>query len=314
MILCLGTTPTMQRTMLFERVRIDGVNRATEVREYASGKSVNVAKVLRTLGHNPLATGVIGGSRGALLKEHLDRDGVASDFVTVAQPTRLCTTAIDQSSGEVTEFVEESARIAPEDWEQLYQRLEVLLPRATTWVFSGSIAPGAPPDFYTHWLARFRGKNPQVIVDARGEPLREALRQPGVVAKCNREEFEGTIGETLAEETALRREMERATPQGGALVITLGRDGAIAFEMGKFWRVRTPPIKAISAVGSGDAFAAGLAAGRHRAGGTAGGDPRAALALAGACGAANAMTTDSGWVRPLDLGEILPKVTVEELD
>ena len=90
-------------------------------------------------------------------------------------------------------------------------------------------------------------------------------------------------------------------------------DGAIAFEMGKFWRVRTPPIKSVSAVGSGDAFAAGLAAGRHRAGGTAG-DPRAALALAAACGAANAMTTDSGWVRPLDLGEILPKVTVEEAD
>ena len=50
MILCLGTTPTMQRTMLFPRVRIDEVNRAAEVREYASGKSVNVAKVLKTLG------------------------------------------------------------------------------------------------------------------------------------------------------------------------------------------------------------------------------------------------------------------------
>jgi fructose-1-phosphate kinase PfkB-like protein len=56
-----------------------------------------------------------------------------------------------------------------------------------------------------------------------------------------------------------------------------------------------------------------LAAGRHRAGGT-GGDPRAALALAAACGAANAMTTDSGWVRPSDLGEILPKVTVDVLE
>ena len=47
MIVCLGTTPTMQRTMLFDRVEIDAVNRAVEVREYASGKSVNVAKVLR---------------------------------------------------------------------------------------------------------------------------------------------------------------------------------------------------------------------------------------------------------------------------
>ena len=36
-------------------------------------------------------------------------------------------------------------------------------------------------------------------------------------------------------------------------------------------------------------------------------------ALAAACGAANAMTPDSGWVRPSDLGEILPKVVVEDV-
>src|SRR4051794_28156752 len=106
MILCLGTTPTMQRTMLFDRVAIDGVNRATEVREYASGKSVNVAKVLHTLGHHPLATGFVGGARGALLCEHLDLAGVAHDFVTVEPATRMCTTVIDRATGAVTEFVE----------------------------------------------------------------------------------------------------------------------------------------------------------------------------------------------------------------
>jgi tagatose 6-phosphate kinase len=309
MILCLGTTPTVQRTMLFDRVAIDGVNRATEVREYASGKSVNVAKVLHTLGHNAVATGFIGGTRGALLLEHLDLGGVPNDFVMVAPATRLCTTLIDRSTGAATELVEEPAEVGAEDWALLSAKLENLLPKASTWVFSGSLAPGAPEDFYTHWLARFRGKNPQVIVDARGGPLREALRQPGVIAKCNREEFEATLDATLPDEIALRKAMEKVTPQGGALVVTLGRDGAIACETGKFWRVRVPPVKVISAVGSGDAFAAGLAAGRHRAAG----DFRTALALAAACGAANAMTTDSGWVRPSDLGEILPKVTVERM-
>ena len=310
MIVCLGTTPTMQRTMLFDRVELDAVNRATEVREYASGKSVNVAKVLRTLGHDALATGFVGGARGLLIREHLDRAGVRHDFVDVTTPTRLCTTVIDRTSGIVTELVEESSPVDADGWAELARKLERLLPLATAWVFSGSLAPGVPADFYTGWLARFRGKNPHVLIDARGEPLKEALRQPGVVAKCNREEFEGTVGTTFADETSLRNAMERATPQGGALVVTLGRDGALAYELGKFWRVRVPPIRAVSAVGSGDAFAAGLAAGRERSAKT--GDPRHALALAAACGAANAMTTDSGWVRPSDLGEILPTVVVEE--
>lgn len=312
MILCLGTTPALQRTMQFDRVEIGGVNRAAEVAEYASGKSVNVAKVLRTLGHDPLATGFVGGARGALLRQHLDLAGVAHDFVTVAAATRLCTTVIDRATGAVTEFVEEAAAVQPGSWDELGRRLETLLPRAQTWVFSGSLAPGAPADFYTRWLARFRRNNPDVIIDARGESLREALRQPGVVAKCNREEFEATVGLKLPDEAALRSAMEPAAPLGGALVVTLGRDGAMAYELGRFWRVRVPPIRAISAVGSGDAFAAGLAAGRERAGRHAT-DPRPALALAAACGAANAMTADSGWVRPIDLGEILPKVVVEEM-
>ncbi len=124
MILCLGTTPTMQRTMLFDRVRIDGVNRATEVREYASGKSVNVAKVLKTLGNNALATGFVGGPRGGLITQHLNQAGAPHDFVIVDHNTRLCTTIIDRESGNVTELVEESGPVASENWQELNRKLE----------------------------------------------------------------------------------------------------------------------------------------------------------------------------------------------
>jgi tagatose 6-phosphate kinase len=296
--------------MIFDRLAIDGVNRSAEVHEYASGKSVNVAKVLRTLGNNATATGFLGGLRGAIVREDLDRAGITHAFVDVPAPTRLCTTLIDRATGAVTELVEESAPVEPDGWGELARKLEKLLPLAATWVFSGSLAPGAPADFYTGFLARFRGKNPQVVIDASGEPLREALRQPGIVAKCNREEFEGTLGERFADESSLRAAMERTAPHGGALVITLGRDGAIAHELGRFWRVRVPEVKTVSAVGSGDAFAAGLASGRHKKVNV---NPADALALGAACGAANAMTPDSGWVRPSDLGEILPKVVVEEI-
>ena len=42
MHLCLGTTPTVQQTMLFNHVEVDEVNRAIEIRRNASGKPVNV--------------------------------------------------------------------------------------------------------------------------------------------------------------------------------------------------------------------------------------------------------------------------------
>src|ERR1700679_2967667 len=94
MILCLGTTPTVQRSMTFNRVVIDDVNRAVEVQEYASGKSPNVARLLRTMGADPLEVGFAGGDRGRLLLEDLTRAGIRCDFVNIPTQTRLCTTLI----------------------------------------------------------------------------------------------------------------------------------------------------------------------------------------------------------------------------
>src|SRR5437588_11269473 len=107
MILCLGTTPAFQRTMIFTKVTIDGVNRAIEVRQTASGKSINVARTLHTLGAPALAMGFLGGDTGKFMREDLDRAGIAHDFVCVGPATRTCTTAIDQTSGTATELIQE---------------------------------------------------------------------------------------------------------------------------------------------------------------------------------------------------------------
>ena len=44
MIVCLGTTPALARTMEFDGLAVDAVNRATRVYEYAAGKAVNAAR------------------------------------------------------------------------------------------------------------------------------------------------------------------------------------------------------------------------------------------------------------------------------
>ena len=89
MILCLGTTPTVQRSMIFDRFEINDVNRAAEVREYASGKSPNVARVLKSLGADPLEVGFVGGDRGRFLLVNLQAAGIRCDFVVVNATTLL---------------------------------------------------------------------------------------------------------------------------------------------------------------------------------------------------------------------------------
>jgi tagatose 6-phosphate kinase len=288
MILAIGTTPTLQRTMAFDRLVIDDVNRAAEVHEHASGKGVNVARVLTTLGEPALAAGFLGGRRGDALREDLRRSNVPHDMVDVARETRLCTTVIDRATGQVTELVEEAPPASPMEWAALVGRITTHLPRATAMVFSGTLAPGAPADFIDRWI----GQAPVVLVDAKGEPMRRALAAPSgrLIAKLNRQELSATLGRPLETDDDLHRAVRENAPRDGWLIVTLGKDGAIGWADGRLWRVTSPPAQVVSPIGSGDAFAAGLIAGHPKG-------PKEALRLACACGVANALTPFSGHLR-----------------
>src|SRR5881398_1496051 len=116
MILCVGTTPVMKRSMAFSALHLDEVNRAVEVSDYASGKSINVAKVAHTLGEEVLATGFLGGDNGRFIRQDLNMLGVPHDFVGVEPRTRMCITVIDRGCGQVTELVEESREVESIAW------------------------------------------------------------------------------------------------------------------------------------------------------------------------------------------------------
>src|SRR5262249_19554553 len=119
MILCVGTTPVMQRSMVFDALHVDEVNRAVETDEYASGKSINAGKVVHRLGVKVLASGFLGGENGRFIRSDLDSLGVAQNFVEVEPRTRMCITLIDRGSGQVTELVEEARPVEAASWETL---------------------------------------------------------------------------------------------------------------------------------------------------------------------------------------------------
>jgi 1-phosphofructokinase family hexose kinase len=291
--------------MVFDRLRPDEVNRAVSVYDYASGKSVNVARVLRTLGEDAFATGFAGGDRGAALVRDLDAAGVGNAFVTVAAPTRQCVTVIDRTARTATELVEESLPVGDEDWSRLGEQLDRLLTDASALVLSGSLPPGAPDDFYLSCLRRVTRAAMPVVLDTRGEPLRHALRHGGFVVKLNRDELAMTVGRALAADADVIRAARETMPRGGAAVVTLGAGGAIATAGGAAWRVGVPAVETRSAVGSGDAFSAGLVMGLVR---------REALpdacAWGAACGAANAMTDLAGHLSAADVDAIRGGVSV----
>src|SRR5207248_11188984 len=113
MILCVGLTPAAQRVMVFQKLTTNEVNRASVTIEGAAGQAINVAKVLKALGEQPVATGFIGGARGERLLRWLKDKDIEADFVKVEKETRECITVIDQAAGTQTELVEESQPAEP---------------------------------------------------------------------------------------------------------------------------------------------------------------------------------------------------------
>jgi tagatose 6-phosphate kinase len=309
MILCLGTTPAVQRTMTFERLQLDGVNRAHHVAQTASGKSINVARVARTLGAPVTASGFIGGDAAAFIRKDLDAAGVPHDFAEVEPTTRTCVTLIDQAAGTATELIEESKTVESEAWGRLTDKLDALLPSASLLVLSGTLAPGAPQDFCGRCVQQASARGVRTIVDATSEPLRHAIAANPFVVKPNRGEIAKTLGVDTSTDAGLREAMRRVVAEGAQwVVVTMGREGAIASDGSAFWRVAIPPVKVVNPIGSGDAFAAGLAVAL-----TVGPPLPEALVLAAACGVANAMTPVAGQVRPDDVAALLGNLDVKKV-
>jgi tagatose 6-phosphate kinase len=306
MIICLGTTPCAQRTMRFNRLVLDEVNRARQTDDYASGKSINVAKVLRALGEDCLAIGFLGGDSGRMIRRDLDARGIRHDFVEVTPPTRMCLTIIDDAN-QVTELVEEAAPVDGVAFSKLLETLDANLWRAKVLVLSGTVAPGADATFYAACTRVARAAGVAVVIDAREAQLANALAEGVAVAKPNRSELAATFGVTIQTDADLRDAMRRCADAGAKWVVTtMGKDGAAATDGRSFWRIHAPAIEAVNPIGSGDSVAAGLAAALVRRL-----DLPEACRLAIACGSANALTERAGEVHTEDVHRLSNAIRVE---
>jgi len=309
MILTLGTTPSVQQTMIFAAVKLDAVNRAAKVKLTSAGKSINVARTLHTLGRDVLATGFLGGDSGKLIRQELGACGIAHDFLEVLPRTRTCITMIDQRSGQATELVEETVGLPETDYQRLLELLMAKIGSAEALVLSGSLPPGAAVDFYGRCVQAAKGARIPVVLDGRGGPLLAALEYAPTVVKPNRQELAETVGFAVDSDAKLRQGLRQLLECGPRwAIVTMGQDGAMAADRAGFWRVDIPRVKAVSPIGSGDAFAAGVAASL-----VDGADLPTALKLGAACGVANCLNCPAGHGRRQDIDRMLSQVRVEKV-
>jgi 1-phosphofructokinase len=304
-IVTVTLNPALDKTLTIHGFRTGSTNRATVDRVGVGGKGINVARNLRRLGCEVVATGFLGSDDRHDTAAMLARDGIEADFVPVAGETRVNLKVFDSLTGVETEINEPGFVVPPEAIVALSAKLHALASRASVMVFSGSLPPRVPPDLYAQLIALVGANGVRTVLDAAGAALAHGIRARPDLAKPNRAEAEDLLGTAVNDDESLADAARRILALGAqSVVVSLGAGGALAASAAGIWRARPPLVAARSTVGAGDAMVAALAWGMMQSRSAA---DSLRLATAVSCAAAAA----SGPFGTADeISALLPQVSI----
>jgi 1-phosphofructokinase/tagatose 6-phosphate kinase len=302
--------PTLQKTLVFDAVVPGTVNRAASHRLDASGKGVNVARVLTQLGMPNLHLTQSGGHFRDLFLRLCADDGVRVETVESGSEIRFCHTVISGTDGgPCTELVEESDPVGQGTEERLLAAYARLLEDdslgVTCVVISGSKAGGFSPALVPELVRLAKSSPRRVILDLRGADLTASLPFHPDLIKPNLYEFARTFAPDLVannefsgDRSSVIRKIapicgKLAREYGTSVVLTNGAASIWYSDDSELREFRVEPLaKPLNPIGSGDAFTAGLACALEK-----GRSLAKALPEAARCGRLNAALLRPGVIR-----------------
>ncbi|KIL36791.1 hypothetical protein SD71_05845 [Cohnella kolymensis] len=307
MITTVALNAAIDKTYYLDEICKGTVMRAEKVLAAAGGKGINVARVLKQLGHEKVAAaGFAAGHNGRFIVDHVMDTGIDAEFITVPGESRLCLNFIDRTDNSTTEVLEPGPQIDGEHLDLLKERLQELAGRSKLVIFSGSLPQGLDSGLYADLIRLADSAGAGVFLDASGAPLEQGMEAKPSFIKPNEDEVrpwlpDGEAPDLVKAVTAL---MAKGIPN---VVITLGAEGAVAGIAGKIYRVQIPALQAVNTVGCGDAFVAGFAYGHVRRW-----SAQDCLRHAAAAGCANALSPIAGDLRMADHRQLLGEIRISE--
>ena len=285
MILSLGLSPALQRTLIFNEMQLNRVNRALQVEQSAAGKAVNTARALSILNCECMVSGFNGGHNGALIERFLKEHSVISVMTPTAAETRICTTLIDEAAQTITELVEEAPQPDANELLAFKTTNLQLIKESKMLVVSGTLPPYAAPDFYCAFTSVAESCGVPFVIDSHGDALLRILVNKPLVAKLNLHELEKTFNFSAQDDDQVEHYLRELIQRGARNVfMTCGAEAAWLVTPERCVRMMPPPIRVHrNPIGSGDCTTAGLAA--RLLGGTH--SLENAIRFALACGSAN---------------------------
>lgn len=294
MIYTVTFNPSLDYVAFCDTYNIGKTNRTTNEYIVPGGKGLNVSILLSRLGDKTTAFGFLGGFTGVELERLLKQENINCDFEKTEGNTRI---NVKLSGAEITEFNASGISLNEKDIIALKEKISKLK-SGDILCLSGSIPKGAKNDIYLE-LALCTKEGVRVVVDAVGEPLKQALKANPFLIKPNTDELCDLFKTEITTTEEIVTYAKKLQQMGAKnVLISMGGDGAVLVcENGETYYQKAPKGKVVNTVAAGDSMIAGFI---HRYSET--NDFSESLKFSVCCGSATAF---SKWLAERELIEQL---------
>lgn len=255
MIYTLTLNPAIDYYMSMENFQLGSLNSLEEGYTLPGGKGINVSKVLKNFSIESKALGFVGGFTGDYIKKHLNEYEIESDFIELQENTRINIKLKTKDSE--TEIAGKSPTISKENVEELLKKFEEIK-KDDVVILSGSVPNSISKSIYAD-IIKLLPKDCKVILDTRGLPFVEGLKEGVFLTKPNNHELEEFFNRKLNNiEEIIQAGKDLQALGSKNVLISLGKDGSILITEKEVYIGNAPQGKLISSVGAGDSMVAGV--------------------------------------------------------
>ena len=308
MIYSVTLNPALDRFIVVEQLLAENTIRILSETFYAAGKGIDVSRVIRELGGQSVALGLVGGYDGLKLEGLLIDAGVMTDFTRISGETRTNIVLQEKVRGKQYVISAAGPEIDATEIGSFYQNISQIQDLDYL-ILSGSLPGAVTPNLYGQLILSGKKKNAFVVLDTDGKALQESLAYQPTCIKPNTYELSRLAGRELQTESEIFDFCEEIHKMGILyIIVSRGSKGLLFSSPDQKIKASAPPVEVDSAVGAGDSVVGGFVLAHSQ-----GKDLPDCVRLACAAGTASALTPGTELCHRIDVEDLLPHVQMSNV-
>ncbi len=254
-ILTVTLNPAIDVTIQLNELQVGEVNRQESVEIHAAGKGLNVAQVLKDLGHDVIVTGFLGERNRQIFDTHFAQAQFQSEFYIDGETRQNI--KIAEQSGQMTDLNGKGFFVSETNKQSLFNKIESLLPQVEVVAIAGSLPQGFSIDELQQLIQLIKKQNKKVALDTSGKALVAAIACQPWMIKPNTDELLESY-QRPATSYSEQRKLFDSLSDVEHVVISMGEGGVNWLHASHPLHAQAPKVIVKSTVGAGDSLLAGM--------------------------------------------------------